>query len=70
MRNDVCVLADNYHGQDRLTSSFNHDLRMTLESSIEDVDKLLRRRGGKLAHRKDKPSMKASSVTFFGLVTC
>ncbi len=24
--------------EDGLTSSFNHDLRMTLESSIEDVD--------------------------------
>ncbi len=28
------------------TSSFNRDLRMTLESLIEDVDELLRRRGG------------------------
>ncbi len=32
--------------EDGLTSSFNHDLRMALESSIEDVDELLRRRGG------------------------
>jgi hypothetical protein len=32
--------------EDGLTSSFNHDLRMTLESLIEDVDELLRRRGG------------------------
>ncbi len=32
--------------EDGLTGSFNHDLRMTLESSIEDVDELSRRRGG------------------------
>ncbi len=43
---------------------------MTLESSIEDVDELSRRHGGHLAHRKDKPSIEAPSVTCFGLVTC
>ncbi len=31
--------------EDGLTSSFNHNLRMTLESLIEDVDELLRRCG-------------------------
>jgi hypothetical protein len=32
--------------EDGLTSSFNHNLQMTLESLIKDVDELLRRRDG------------------------
>ncbi len=55
--------------EDGLMSSFNHNLRMTLESLIEDVDELSPRRGGWLAWRTDKPSIKAPSVTCFGLVT-
>ncbi len=31
--------------EDELTNSCNRNLRMTLVTSIEDVDKLLRRRG-------------------------
>ena len=47
MRNDACVLTDDYHGpRGWVDGSFNRNLRVTLESSIEDVDELSRRRGG------------------------
>jgi hypothetical protein len=46
-RNNACILATTTVVlENGVTSSFNHDLQMTLESSIEDVDKLSRRRSG------------------------
>ena len=49
-RNDACVLADDYRGpRGWVDGSFNRNLRVTLKSSTEDEDELLRRRGGELA---------------------
>jgi hypothetical protein len=46
-RNDTCVLADDYPGpRGWVDGSFNRNLRVTLESSTEDVDELSRRRSG------------------------
>ncbi len=49
-RNNTCVLADDYRGpRGWVDGSFNLNFRVTLESSTEDEDKLLRPRGGELA---------------------